>query len=70
MDTLIEGTPPVHTDSFIPWEEWREGVVVMEIPWNRTGIFTFVHGTHVVLMLRTNNASDYGLYTFDFGKRA
>ena len=44
--------------------------MVMEIPWNRTGIFTFVHGTHVVLMLRTNNASDYGLYTFDFGKRA
>lgn len=57
----------------IPWEEWGESTVVVEIPSDqiyRDNFSTFVHGTHMAVMTRASgNDPEYHLHTFDFSKR-
>jgi len=68
-NALIEHRCPVRKDSFIPWEEWGQGSVVMEIPLEGVRLSTFVDGTHVVIAIFGVNGNDSGrLYTFDFSK--
>lgn len=69
--SLIGCRFPACTDSFIPWEDWGEGSVTMEIPLRLTMVSTFVHGTHVVVavLFASGNVPAHGLYTFDLSKR-
>jgi len=69
---LIEQSYSVRTDSCIPWDEWREDVVVVEIPMFFSILPTFVHGTKVAVV-GTNDAHGWprrchNVRTFDFGR--
>ena len=67
---LIEHACSIRINPRIPWEEWGEGAVAVEIPLDIDYFSTFVHGTHVVIVVGVDSDTpDYLLYTFDFSKR-
>ena len=70
INALIERECSARTDSLIPWEEWGEGSVYMEIPLEDIRFSTFVHRTNlVVVVLCVSRSVPDRLYTFDFSKR-
>ena len=72
-NVFIEHNRSSPTGPRIPWEEWGEGAVVVEIPSDRIyrdNFSTFIHGTHMAVIARaSDNVPEYPLYTFDFSKR-
>ena len=55
-----------HTGSYIPWEEWGRGSVVVKFSSSRN-MATFVHGAHVAIVARVGRYCR--LYTFDLSQR-
>ena len=69
-NVLIEHSCSTRAGPRIPWEEWGNGAVVTEIPTTRNDLSTFVHGTHLTVVVCVNdNVPEYRLQTFDFSKR-
>ena len=69
-NVLTEHMSSTRTGPRIPWEEWGNDAVTLEIPMGRNDLSTFVHGTYVeVVICANNNVPEYSLHTFDFSKR-
>lgn len=79
IQALIKHACSVNTDSFVPWDEWRRGAVVMVAPSHisRRNSCPFVRGVHVIFVKPSapqNEHGEYGLHFYlhilDFSRRA
>ena len=72
IQTLVGHLCSVDTDDCVPWDEWKGGVMVMEVQW-RYGSRLFVQGVRVVLVEERATTpgvdSNVCLYAFDFSRR-
>ena len=69
-NTLIEFSCSMRAGPHIPWEEWGEGSVAIEILADLDHCFTFMHDTHMaVVVCVRGDVPEYRLHTFDFSKR-
>jgi hypothetical protein len=70
---LIEYTCSPRADFGVPWDDWRKGAVVMEIPRHCNYRSTSVRGTKVVVQTFTGvqlgQPPSYRIHTFDFSRR-
>jgi hypothetical protein len=70
---LIEYARSPHADSHVPWDEWGEGAMVLEVPGHCDDTSTFVHGTKIVVQTSTaarpGYPPSYRVHTFDFSRR-
>jgi hypothetical protein len=71
--TLVGYMSSTHTGQSIPWHDWKKDVMVIEIPpFDVSYVHTFVLGSRVLLMLKSNDlrghTGGYSIWAYDFSR--
>jgi len=73
ISALVGHVYSMRSDAHLPWDEWGRNAVIMEDQPSDSGLSTYVHGTHLVMVSIIPRQNDpvvcHRVRTFDFGRR-